>query len=131
MHILLHIIIHCLQWVPEEYPSSIQRLCAWTPDECIPEFYDDPTIFKSGHGDMPDLEVISQLAGEITIFQLVPWAQSPENFVTWHRNMLESEEVSADLHKWIDLVFGYKVRNKTDARYRTHFSCMLARQSML
>ncbi|GER36996.1 protein serine/threonine kinase [Striga asiatica] len=81
---------------PNEYPSNMQRLYQWTPDECIPEFYCDPRIFYSLHPGMPDLAVPL-------------WAGSPQEFIKLHKDALESNRVSRQIHHWIDLTFGYKM----------------------
>ncbi|KDP27993.1 hypothetical protein JCGZ_19073 [Jatropha curcas] len=81
---------------PNEYPSNMLRLYQWTPDECIPEFYCDPHIFYSLHSGMANLAVPS-------------WASSPEEFIKLHRDALESERVSCQIHHWIDITFGYKM----------------------
>ena len=40
--------------------------------------------------------------------ELPPWAESAHDFVATHRAALESTHVSAHLHDWIDLVFGFR-----------------------
>lgn len=41
--------------------------------------------------------------------ELPPWAENHVDFVHKHRKALESEHVSAHLHEWIDLIFGYAI----------------------
>ena len=84
-------------WEPLQYPGNIERVQEWSPEECIPEFFLDPDVFHTLHPDLADLAVPQ-------------WASSVDDFLSRHRAVLESEPVSNDLHHWIDLNFGYKVR---------------------
>ncbi|XP_062226373.1 BEACH domain-containing protein C2 isoform X2 [Phragmites australis] len=54
----------------------------------------------------------TQLGGKLDSVELPPWAENPVDFIHKHRKALESEHVSAHLHEWIDLIFGYKQRGK-------------------
>jgi hypothetical protein len=75
--------------------------------ELIPEFFYLPEMFKNvnklNFGTTQDGRRIDDV-------ELPPWASSPEDFVRINREALESEYVSAHLHEWIDLIFGYKQR---------------------
>lgn len=84
-------------WVPNEYPVSMNRLYLWTPEECIPEFFCDPSIFVSIHDDLPDLRTPDWCNGSV------------DEFIRTHRLLLDSDLVSKKLHNWIDLVFGFKL----------------------
>ncbi|KAL5112762.1 Lipopolysaccharide-responsive and beige-like anchor protein [Taenia crassiceps] len=75
--------------------------------ELIPEFFYLPEMFENTNGyDFGTLEDGTKLGDVI----LPPWATSPEEFVRIHRQALESDLVSCQLHHWIDLIFGYKQR---------------------
>ncbi|KAK7256659.1 hypothetical protein RIF29_30113 [Crotalaria pallida] len=54
----------------------------------------------------------TQLGGKLDTVRLPVWADSPVDFIHKHRMALESEYVSAHLHEWIDLIFGYKQQGK-------------------
>lgn len=54
----------------------------------------------------------TQLGGKLDSVKLPPWAEDPVDFIHKHRKALESEHVSAHLHEWIDLIYGYKQRGK-------------------
>ncbi|XP_043969735.1 lipopolysaccharide-responsive and beige-like anchor protein [Gambusia affinis] len=81
--------------------------------ELIPEFFYLPEMFVNANnynlGVMEDGTVVSDV-------DLPPWAKSSEEFVRIHRQALESEFVSCQLHQWIDLIFGYKQQGPEAAR---------------
>ncbi|KAL2803918.1 neurobeachin-like protein 2 isoform 2 [Daubentonia madagascariensis] len=76
--------------------------------ELIPEFFYFPDFLENQNGfDLGCLQLTNEKVGDVV---LPPWANSPEDFIQQHRQALESEYVSAHLHEWIDLIFGYKQR---------------------
>ncbi|XP_032987580.1 neurobeachin-like protein 2 isoform X2 [Rhinolophus ferrumequinum] len=76
--------------------------------ELIPEFFYFPDFLENQNGfDLGCLQLTNEKVGDVV---LPPWARSPEDFIQQHRQALESEYVSAHLHEWIDLIFGYKQR---------------------
>lgn len=53
---------------------------------------------------------VSYQVGDVV---LPPWAKgSVREFIRKHREALECDYVSENLHHWIDLIFGYKQRGK-------------------
>ncbi|XP_068053666.1 WD repeat- and FYVE domain-containing protein 4 isoform X1 [Anomalospiza imberbis] len=74
--------------------------------ELTPEFFYLPEFLTNANhfelGCMQDGTVLGDV-------QLPPWADGdPHKFIFLHRQALESEYVSAHLHRWIDLIFGHK-----------------------
>ncbi|EGD77683.1 beige/BEACH domain-containing protein [Salpingoeca rosetta] len=74
--------------------------------ELIPEFFYLPEFLVNVNGyDMGT----RQNTADVGDVELPPWANnSPRVFVRTLAAALESEHVSAHLHEWIDLVFGFK-----------------------
>ncbi|NWR38628.1 NBEL2 protein, partial [Tachuris rubrigastra] len=76
--------------------------------ELIPEFFYFPEFLENQNGfDLGCLQLSNEKVGDVV---LPRWARSREDFIHQHRKALESEYVSAHLHEWIDLIFGYKQR---------------------
>ncbi|THD27791.1 Neurobeachin [Fasciola hepatica] len=75
--------------------------------ELIPEFFYLPEMFENPN--KLDLG-LAEDGTNIGTVELPPWANTPEDFVRMHRQALESDLVSCQLHHWIDLIFGYKQR---------------------
>ncbi|NXT30836.1 NBEL2 protein, partial [Pelecanoides urinatrix] len=76
--------------------------------ELIPEFFYFPEFLENQNGfDLGCLQLSNEKVGDVV---LPRWARSREDFIYQHRKALESEYVSAHLHEWIDLIFGYKQR---------------------
>lgn len=94
--------------------------------ELIPEFYASAEA-GAGAGDFLrnslELELGSKQSGHmVDDVELPPWAHgSPRQFVAQMRAALESPHVSAHLHQWIDLIFGYAQRGEAAAKANNLF----------
>jgi hypothetical protein len=73
--------------------------------ELIPEFFCLPEfLINESHFD---------LGKNIDDVVLPPWAKSsPHLFISLHRQALESDHVSLNLHNWINLIFGFQQSGK-------------------
>ncbi|XP_041084029.1 WD repeat and FYVE domain-containing protein 3 isoform X2 [Polyodon spathula] len=74
--------------------------------ELLPEFFYLPEfLLNSNNFDLGAKQNGTKLGDVI----LPPWAKGdPREFIRVHREALECDYVSAHLHEWIDLIFGYK-----------------------
>ena len=78
--------------------------------ELIPEFYENDTEFL-----MNDKKInfgLNSKGEKIDNVILPNWAINQNDFLEKMRFALESDYVNQNLHKWIDLIFGYKQRGK-------------------
>ena len=78
--------------------------------ELIPEFF-------TGSGEFlvnaDDLDMGRRHTGDKLGDVVLPrWAKRPADFIRKNAKALESEHVSAHLHEWIDLIFGYKQKGE-------------------
>lgn len=78
--------------------------------ELCPEFYSSSAFLVN----LKDMQAVGNEA--LNDVELPQWAENAEHFVETMRNALESDYVSQNLHKWIDLIFGCKQREDEQGR---------------
>lgn len=75
--------------------------------ELVPEFFYLPEFLVNSNEY--DFGLRQNMTKSIDSVELPPWAKGdPQIFIARHREALESPYVTANLHNWIDLVFGFK-----------------------
>jgi hypothetical protein len=91
--------------------NSASRMNMTDVRELTPEFFNLPEFLVNLNGyDFGTRQGSGQTIDRV---ELPPWAKGdPKIFIAKHREALESPYVSQNLHKWIDLVFGYKQRGE-------------------
>ncbi|KAI8919981.1 hypothetical protein DFJ77DRAFT_223151 [Powellomyces hirtus] len=73
--------------------------------ELIPEFFYMPEFLINENEFDLGTKQTGEVLGDVV---LPPWAKTHDEFIRIHREALESDYVSAHLHEWIDLIWGYK-----------------------
>ena len=93
----------------KSYASSLNNV--GDVKEVIPEFYNNSTEI------LINVHEAELTAGEpIEDVELPLWCRDASHFCETLRDCLESDVVSASLHLWIDLVFGFKQRGDAALR---------------
>ncbi|CAO3574654.1 unnamed protein product [Mortierella alpina] len=83
--------------------------------ELIPEFFYLPEFLMNTNAF--NFGTLQTTGEQIDHVALPPWAKDdPKIFIEKHREALECEYVSAHLHEWIDLIFGYKQQGPDSVR---------------
>ncbi|KAI1299170.1 hypothetical protein EDD11_006490 [Mortierella claussenii] len=83
--------------------------------ELIPEFFYLPEFLMNTNGF--NFGTLQTTGEQIDHVKLPPWAKDdPKIFIEKHREALECDYVSAHLHEWIDLIFGYKQQGPESVR---------------
>eukprot|EP00767_Chilomastix_cuspidata_P005525 gnl/Chilomastix_cuspidata/5755.p1 GENE.gnl/Chilomastix_cuspidata/5755~~gnl/Chilomastix_cuspidata/5755.p1 ORF type:complete len:2838 (-),score=202.55 gnl/Chilomastix_cuspidata/5755:999-9512(-) len=93
--------------IPKEFEmnESNPSIC----EELIPEFFTLPDFLRNTNRIVFGTRSDKTVVGDVI---LPNWAQTPESFVAKHREALESDFVSSQIHNWIDLFFGCKQSGK-------------------
>ncbi|XP_047325532.1 protein SPIRRIG-like [Impatiens glandulifera] len=96
--------------IKDTWSSAAGRSNTSDVKELIPEFFYAPEFLENRFS----LDLGEKQSGEkVGDVFLPPWAKgSAREFIRKHREALESDYVSENLHHWIDLIFGYKQRGK-------------------
>ena len=81
--------------------------------ELIPEFFYMPEfLVNMNRFDLGRLQSGGAKKTVVDDVILPRWADNPYDFVRKHRQALESDFVSQNLHLWIDLIFGHKQKGQ-------------------
>lgn len=102
--------------IEEQYKSSTKN--SSDLKELIPEFYSWPEFLRNRNQIYLG---VKQNKAEVNDVECPRWASCPEEVVFRFREALESDYVSHNLHKWVDLVFGYKARKEDAASHSNLF----------
>lgn len=92
--------------IPDSYSIVSTNLNDYR--ELIPEFYFLPEFLRNDN----ELDLGKNKGVPVGDVILPKWAKSCEDCVYMFRKALESDHVSNTLHKWIDLIWGYKQRGE-------------------